>query len=111
YTAVVCGERAEVERILKERPAAACEPGGPKGWEPLLYLCFTRLSLAAANENAVAIAQMLLDRGADPNAMFAGGDSRYTPLVGIIGEGEEHRPPHPQREALTRLLLERGAEP
>src|SRR5262249_6527170 len=26
-------------------------------------------------------------------------------------EGEEHRPPHPQRDALTRLLLERGAEP
>src|SRR5207253_967477 len=25
--------------------------------------------------------------------------------------GEEHRPPHPQRDALTSLLLERGAEP
>ena len=39
------------------------------------------------------------------------GDSRYTPLVGVIGEGEEDRPPHPQREALTQLLLERGADP
>src|SRR5262249_40325186 len=46
-----------------------------------------------------------------PNAYFVAGDCRYTPLVGVIGEGEEHRPPHPQREALTRLLLERGAEP
>jgi len=111
YTAVVCGELVEVARLLNERPKAACEPGGPKGWEPLLYLCFARLSLAAANDNAVAIARALLDRGADPNAYFMGGDSRYTPLVGVIGEGEEHRPPHPQREALTRLLLERGAEP
>src|SRR5438034_4124095 len=111
YTAVVCGEREEVERILRERPQAASEPGGPKGWEPLLYLCFTRLPLPAASDNAVAIARALLDRGADPNAYFVGGGCHYTPLVGVIGEGEEHRPPHPQREALTRLLLERGAEP
>jgi ankyrin repeat protein len=77
-----------------------------------LYLCFTRLpSVAAATDNAVRIAQLLLDHGADPNAFFMAGDSRYTPLVGAIGEGEENRPAHPQRAALTRLLLERGAEP
>jgi hypothetical protein len=128
-TAVICGELAEVERILAERPRAASEkssatdPGragvggsgdrfrknlGPKGREPLLYLCFTRLPLAAANDNAVAIARALLDRGADPNASFTAGDCRYTPLVGVIGEGEENRPPHPRREALTRLLLGRN---
>ena len=39
------------------------------------------------------------------------GDSRYTPLTGVIGEGEEDRPPHPRRDELARLLLERGAEP
>jgi ankyrin repeat protein len=131
YTAVVCGELNEVERILSERPEAASEKSsatardragaggsddlfrdiGPKGWEPLLYLCFARLPLAAASDNAVAIARALLDRGADPNAYFMAGDSRYTPLVGVIGEGEEGRPPHPQREALTQLLLDRGAEP
>src|SRR5207245_1658657 len=62
YTAVVCGDLEEVERILSERPQAASEKSsataldradaggagdlfrdiGPKGWEPLLYLCFTR---------------------------------------------------------------------
>src|SRR5204863_1329184 len=36
---------------------------------------------------------------------------RYTPLVGVIGEGEEDRPPHPRRDELVRLLLERGSEP
>ncbi len=111
YTAVVCGELEEVERLLKERPQAAGEAGGAKGWGPLLYLCFTRLPIAAASDHAVAIARALLDRGADPNACFEGGGCRYTPLVGVVGEEEEHRPPHPQREALTRLLLERGAEP
>jgi ankyrin repeat protein len=131
-TAVVCGELAEVERILAAHPEAANErraaPDGersrsggsgdrfkqklsPKGWEPLLFLCFTRLPLAAANDNALAVARALLDRGADPNAHFMAGDSRYTPLVGVIGEGEEDRPPHPRRDALVRLLLERGAEP
>jgi ankyrin repeat protein len=39
------------------------------------------------------------------------GSSLYTPLVGVIGEGEEDRPPHPQRDALAELLLERGANP
>ncbi|MEO7501227.1 MAG: ankyrin repeat domain-containing protein [Gemmatimonadaceae bacterium] len=131
HTAVVCGELAEVERLLAERPQLALEksseatpdrsgPGGagdlfrnigPKGWDPLLYLSFTRLPREATNDNAVAIARALLDAGADPNAYFMAGDSRYTPLVGVIGEGEEDRPPHPQRYALVRLLLERGAEP
>ena len=82
-----------------------------KTGSPLLYLCFTRLPLARANDHAVAIARLLLDRGADPNVYFMAGDSRYTPLVGVIGEGEEDRPPHPHRDELARLLLERGAEP
>ncbi len=131
HTAVVCGELAEVERLLAQRPQLASEkssetspdrsgPGGagdlfsnigPKGWDPLLYLSFTRLPREATNDNAVAIARALLDAGANANAYFMAGDSRYTPLVGVIGEGEEDRPPHPQRDAFVRLLLDRGAEP
>jgi ankyrin repeat protein len=111
YSAVVCGNVARVERDLRANPALATERGGPKNWEPLLYLCFTRLRIDAARENAVDIARLLLDHGADPNAYFMAGDSRYTPLVGVIGEGEESRPPHPRRDELTALLLERGAEP
>lgn len=131
YTAVVCGEIEEVERTLRARPQLAnAKPAavgrersisggsydflrdfGNKVWEPLLYLCFTRLPLAKANDNAVAIARHLLDHGADPNAYFMAGDSHYTPLVGVIGEGEEDRPPHPRRDELARLLLERGADP
>ncbi len=131
YTAIVCGEVEDVERILNVQPDLAktkraatgpdrSGPGGQydflgdlgdKDWEPLLYLCFTRLPLAKANDQAIAIARLLLDRGADPNAHFMAGDSSYTPLVGVIGEGEEDRPPHPHRDELARLLLERGAEP
>ncbi len=110
-TAIVCGDSERVEKDLAERPERASEKAGPKGWEPILYLCFTRLSLPAPNDNAVAIARMLLDRGADPNVRFAAGGSAYTPLVGVIGEGEEDRPPHQRRDPLVHLLLERGANP
>ena len=101
YTKVVCGDLAGVLGDLDANPELATardgpprpkrsEAGnsrdlltkdwGPKGWTPLLYLCFTRLPLDAVSENAVAIATALLDRGADPNDFFMAGDSRYTPL-------------------------------
>jgi ankyrin repeat protein len=110
-TAVACGNLGAVEKTLSERPQAASDKGGAKGWDPILYLCFSRAPLAAARDNAVAIARALLDAGADPNAYFMAGGSRYTPLVGVVGEGEEDRPAHPERDALARLLLERGANP
>ncbi len=131
-TRVVCGDLAGVTRMLAEQPARAGisdgEAGsnrtgagdsddllqrdlGPKGWRPLLYLCFTRLPLPDVTDNAVDIARALLDAGADPTVFFMAGDSQYTPLVGAIGEGEEDRPPHPRRDQLVRLLLERGANP
>lgn len=110
YTAVACGDLQRVERDLAARPALATEPGGPKGWEPLLYLCFSRAPLQEAGDNAVAIARALLDNGANPDAFFQAGGSKYTPMVGAVGEGEEDRPPHQHRDALARLLLERGAQ-
>jgi ankyrin repeat protein len=74
-------------------------------------LYFTRLPLPSVTENAVAIARALLHRGANPNVYLTVGDSRYTPLTGAIGEGEEGWPAHQQRDALVRLLPERGADP
>lgn len=114
HTAALCGDLVEVERILAERPSAASEKGGARRWEPLLYLCFGRLPIAAASESAVAIARALLDGGADPNVYFTDGENRFTPLTGVMGEGERPLtavPPHPQAERLASLLIERGAHP
>ena len=123
HTAVVCGDLEEVERILKERPETGTEPSGPqrrrhlpereKLWTPLLHLCYGRLPLPGAGDNAVAIARALLDHGANPNDYFEVGSHpcRYTALCGLAGEGEDNAPPHQQKETLARLLMERGAEP
>jgi uncharacterized protein len=130
-TAVVCGEiesvRDAIARDSRVAVVASSPPSairgmsggandlyrqlGPKGWTPLLYLCFTRLPLAASQDNAVAIARLLLDAGADPNAFFHAGDSHYTPMTGLAGEGEEDRPPHAHRDEITRLLLQHDANP
>jgi ankyrin repeat protein len=132
YTSIVCGDLPAVARALESdpglatRPSGAAGPGrteaggegdlvrrdcGAKGWEPISFLCFTRLSLASVENNAVAIAELLLDHGANPNAYFMAGSSSYTPLTGAIGEGEEGRPGHQRRDALVKLLLDRGADP
>ncbi len=130
-TAVVCGHIELVRALLARDPESARRPAGPKGsygvagqqlvvdparpilplWTPLLYPCFARLPRVATNDNALAIARMLPDSGADPNAYFMTSDSRYSPLTGVVGEGEEGRAPHPRRTELAMLLIERGATP
>jgi ankyrin repeat protein len=111
YTAIVCGDLEEVTRRLAERPEAACERGGPREWTPLLYACYARFSSPPAIEHAAAIAGLLLDRDANPNDYYMAGHSRYSALTGVAREGEQDAPPHPRREDLFQLLLERGANP
>jgi len=113
-TSVVCGDLESVQRILDAQPGVASEPGGPRAWPPLLYLCNARLDLAAAQGNAVAIARTLLEAGADPNARYilhGVEDYPYSALACVLGRGEEEAQTHERAEPLARLLLERGAEP
>ena len=84
--------------------------GGPYNWDPLTYLAFSRyLKLdRARSDGFVRAATALLDAGADPNGGWFEGEHQPKPawesvLYGVAGIAH-HAP-------LTRLLLERGADP
>jgi ankyrin repeat protein len=111
YMAVVCGNREEVQRILAANPDAARAAGGLRGWTPLLYLCYARFTHGPTIDNAVDIARVLLDKGANPNDFYMAYDSTYSALVGVAGEGEQDSPRQPYASALYALLLARGAAP
>lgn len=87
----VCGR---VRELLTERPGLPREPGG---WEALAV---------AARKGRCAIAALLLDAGADPNAAgFYGPKSAHSnlerPLHWAAGHGQR---------AMVELLLNRGAD-
>ncbi|HET6568083.1 MAG TPA: ankyrin repeat domain-containing protein [Rhodothermales bacterium] len=72
HVALLLGDVAAVEHRLARNPDLAREPGGMRGWEPLLYVCHTSLhhGPVASSDGLVAIARLLLESGADPNTRF-----------------------------------------
>lgn len=111
HAAAAAGDPSALARHLAE-PGAATRPGGPYGWEPLLYLCYSRVRQV----DAPAAAALLLDAGADPDAgyLWHGLVPAFTALTGVFGEGEQgpgRQPAHPAWRALATLLLAAGADP
>ncbi|HEX5421120.1 MAG TPA: ankyrin repeat domain-containing protein [Gammaproteobacteria bacterium] len=111
HTAAASGNAGAVERFVASHPESVSEKGGPQGWQPLQYVCYGRLPVAAFAENSVAIARRLIDAGADVAALLPYEGCSFLPLTGAIGEGEMSQPRHPQAVALAELLIERGADP
>jgi len=113
HTAVVCGELEHVEMLLRRDPSLSTKRGGPQQWEPLLFVCYGRMPNERFAEHSVAIAQRLLDSGADASTSFIHpeGDLRFFALTGVMGQGEMGAPEHPRADELARLLLARGANP
>jgi uncharacterized protein len=113
HAAAICGDVDEVKRLLKQNGHLASSKGGQRQWEPLLYLAYNRLPVTpATTENALAIATLLLDHGANPNVQMTDGENPFTAITGFIGHGERTPvdvPPHPRAAHLVRLLIERGA--
>jgi ankyrin repeat protein len=110
YTAAAAGDADTARRVLDAEPSLVATRGGPYGWEPLLYACYSRLG-----RSTLEVTRLLLSRGADPDAGFLwrGLLPPFTALTGVFGEGEAgvDQPPHPEAMAMARLLLEAGADP
>lgn len=114
HAAAAAHDIEAVRDFLARDSSLANQPGGPDGWTPLLRLAYTRLPVVehgALTQNAIGIATALLDHGADPNAGWSDSQNNFTVLTGVIGGGEGGQTAHPQAEALSRLLIARGADP
>lgn len=72
HSAVVSGQLDHVRRLLERGPERVHEKGGPERWEPLLFLCYSRPPHDKARDNALTIAEALLDAGADPKRLHDG---------------------------------------
>jgi ankyrin repeat protein len=110
HTAAILGDERAVRAFLDRDPASATAKGGPHDWDALTHLCFSNyLKLdRTRSEGFVRAATALLDAGASANSGWWEPDHQPEPewepvLYGAAGVAH-HAP-------LTRLLLERGADP
>jgi hypothetical protein len=108
--AAILGDNLSVRRFIAADPSQAAAKGGPHGWDPLTYLCFSRYLRLEPWRSAgfLDAARALLDAGASASTGFFDMDHQPTPewesaLYGAAGVAHH--------VDLTRLLLERGANP
>jgi len=112
YVAALLADEVVVRSIIDRDARAATAKGGPFEWDPLTYLCFSRyLRLDASRSEAfVRTARALLDAGASATTGWYETIDHPNPRriieSAIYGAAGVAR--HP---GLTRLLLERGADP
>jgi hypothetical protein len=81
YTAAILGDHTAIRRFLALDPGNATAKGGPRGWDALTYLCFSKyLRLdAARSEGFLQAATALLDAGASANTGFYEKDHQPEP--------------------------------
>jgi ketosteroid isomerase-like protein len=110
HTISATGDLEAARELMDRDRSQASLVGGPHGWEPLLYLTYSRVSLGPGR-SAAAVARLLLEQGADPNSgyLWEGLIPPFTALTGALGGGGTI-PKHPEELALARLLLEAGAD-
>ena len=110
HTAALLGDHETVARFLAVNPADATAKGGPRNWDALTHLCFSKFLRLdpVRTEGFLKAATALLDAGANPNTGFFEEYHQPKPewecaLYGAAGVAH-----HP---GLTKLLLDRGADP
>jgi ankyrin repeat protein len=122
WSAATAGNAAAVAAFLDADPDLVNRPG-PHGWAPLICACYSRVKPVDPAHSTFDAAELLLNRGADPNAYTLKGNAddrldqtprRFSALTGVLGGGSTglaNQPPHPRWSELAELLLERGANP
>uniref|UniRef100_A0A372IQJ5 Ankyrin repeat domain-containing protein n=2 Tax=Paracidobacterium acidisoli TaxID=2303751 RepID=A0A372IQJ5_9BACT len=112
FAAAVLADEGSVRDFLQRDSGLAIAKGGPHGWDALTHLCFSRyLRLDKTRSEAfVRTARMLLDAGASSKTGWVEWIDHPNPrqtfesvLYGVAGIA--------QHVELTRLLIERGADP
>jgi len=111
FTAAVLGDLAAVESRLKANPDLASSVGGPRQTQPITYVAHTPFGMwdEGFAERQQRIAQLLLQYGADPNAVVLeegrgkDGNGRLSALYGCCR--------HRGNPALAEILLAAGANP
>jgi ankyrin repeat protein len=109
HIAAILGDEAAVRRFLARDAASATAKGGPRGWDALTYLCFSRFLRLdpARSDGFVRAAEALLDAGASANTGWFETNHQSQPewesaLYGAAGVAHHAE--------LTRLLVDRGAD-
>ncbi|MAF11220.1 ankryin [Candidatus Poribacteria bacterium] len=110
YAAAALGDAAALRQALSDDPSLATSKGGPRRWDALTYLCFSRyLRLdAARSDGFLDTAGALLEAGADPNTGFYDDDHLPEPTLESVMYGAAGVANH---AGVTQLLLEAGADP
>lgn len=110
HASAAAGDVEALRAWLDREPALVNQSGGPRRWVPLMSLCYSRVP----QQDALACLDLLLSRGADPDAHVAITECTFTALTGVMGEGEAgpvEQPPHPHARAMAERLLDAGASP
>src|SRR5438093_3694336 len=101
-TALVLGDAEAVDARLERDPSLATKAGGPRGWEPIHYVCYT---VMGARGHLAPIARRLIALGADPNTRFPWLHHNVRRPV-LWGASR-----HAQSVPLVAALLDAGADP
>ena len=111
HAAAILGDARTVRAFIARVPGAATEKkGGPDGWDALTHLCFSKYLRREPDRTPgfLDAATALLDAGANPNTGFYAGQERAESEWECVLYGAAGVAHHPE---LTKLLLDRGADP